>query len=131
MISNSHGIVYFPCLSGRSYLSRGERPIASFYDPIGVNACVTSSAMPFHDYALSRFICHLVTAVSYCKKCGGGGFFVLVCLFVCFFLACEDFVRMLNNSFPACAFVFFSSGVKSSTLIPFCRPGSVHSGSVC
>ena len=28
---------------------------------------------------------------------GGGGFF----------LACEDFARMFDNSFPACAFFFF------------------------
>ena len=25
-----------------------------------------------------------------------------------FFLACEDFGRMFNNSFPACTFFFFS-----------------------
>ena len=29
---------------------------------------------------------------------GGGG---------CFFLACEDFGRMFDNLFPACAFFFF------------------------
>ena len=32
--------------------------------------------------------------------CGGGG--------GGFFLACEDFGRMLYNSFPACAFFFFN-----------------------
>ena len=41
---------------------------------------------------------------------GGGGFF----------LACEDFGRMFDNSFPACAFLFkWRLG----------RAGSVHSGS--
>ena len=51
---------------------------------------------------------------------GGGGFF----------LACVDFGRMLDPSFPACAaFFFFKVKISSRTLIPLFRPGSVHSGS--
>ena len=53
---------------------------------------------------------------------GGGGFF----------LACEDFGRMFDNSFPACAvflFFFYEVEISSRTLIPLFRPGSVHSGS--
>ena len=51
---------------------------------------------------------------------GGGGFF----------LACEDFGRMFDNSFPAYAFFFpFKVEISSRTLIPLLRPGSAHSGS--
>ena len=54
---------------------------------------------------------------------GGGGFS----------FACEDFGRMLDKSFSACAFFFsfflFEVEISSRTLIPFFRPGSVHSGS--
>ena len=55
------------------------------------------------------------------SKSGGG-----------FFLACEDFGRMFDNLFPACAFLFvllmdFSSRTLSSLL----RPRSVHRGSAC
>ena len=32
---------------------------------------------------------------------------VVVVVVVAFFLACKDFWRMFNNSFPACAFFFF------------------------
>ena len=48
-----------------------------------------------------------------------------------FFLACEDFGRMFDHSFPACAFFFFFFAVEISkrTLILLFRPGSVHSGS--
>ena len=47
-----------------------------------------------------------------------------------FHLACEDFRRMFNYSFPAYDF-FLSFKVKlsSRTLIPLFRPGSIHSGS--
>ena len=50
-----------------------------------------------------------------------------------FFLACEDFGRMFDNSFPACAFfvVFLLVDFSSRTLIPLLRPRSVHSGSAC
>ena len=44
-----------------------------------------------------------------------------------FFLACEDFGRMFDNSFPACAF-FFKVEISSRKLMPRFRPGSVHSG---
>ena len=52
----------------------------------------------------------------------------------CFFLVYEDLWRMFDNSFLACAsfffsFFFFKVEVSSHTLIPLCRPGSVHSGS--
>ena len=50
---------------------------------------------------------------------GGGGFF----------LACKDFGRMFDNSFPACAFFFFFKvEISSRELIPLFRPGLVHSG---
>ena len=45
-----------------------------------------------------------------------------------FSLACEDFRRMFDNSFPACAF-FLKVEISSCKLIPLFRPGSVHSGS--
>ena len=44
-----------------------------------------------------------------------------------FFLACEDFARMFDNSFPASAF-FFKVKIRSRTLILLLSPGSVHSG---
>ena len=51
-----------------------------------------------------------------------------------FFLACKDFGRMFDHSFPAYAilFSFFFSEVEISicTPIPLFMPGSVHSGSV-
>ena len=53
---------------------------------------------------------------------GGGGFF----------RAFEDFGRMFDYSFPACAFFsffFFKVDISSRTLKLF-MPGSVHSGSV-
>ena len=56
--------------------------------------------------------------MNYGEFSGGGGFF----------LACEDFGRMFDNSFPACAF-FFKVEINSRTLIPLFRPGLVHSGS--
>ena len=43
---------------------------------------------------------------------------------VAFFLACEDFGRMFDHSFPACAF-FFKVEISSRTLIPLFRQGSV------
>ena len=46
-----------------------------------------------------------------------------------FLLACEDFGRMLDNSFPACAFFFFKVEISSHALFPLFKPGSVHSGS--
>ena len=47
-----------------------------------------------------------------------------------FFLACaEDFGRMVDHSFPACAFFFFEVQISLGTLIPLLWPGSVHSGS--
>ena len=48
------------------------------------------------------------------------------------FLACEEFGRMVDNLFPACAFFFlffFKVEIRSRTLIPLLRPGSIHSGS--
>ena len=46
-----------------------------------------------------------------------------------FFLACKDFGRMLDNSFPPAFFFFFKVEISSGTLIPLLKPGSVHSGS--
>ena len=46
------------------------------------------------------------------------------------FLVCEDFGRMLDNSYPTCAFFFFKVEIRLHTLIPLFRPGSVHIGSV-
>ena len=40
-----------------------------------------------------------------------------------FILACEDFGRMFDNSFPACTFFVLK------WRFPLFRPGSVHSGS--
>ena len=56
----------------------------------------------------------------YTLRCGGG-----------LFLACEDFGRIFDHLFPACAFfVFvFEMEISSRTLISPLRPGSVHSGS--
>ena len=69
-------------------------------------------------------IAHYVSTacLRYQKNDGGGGIF----------LACEDFLRMFDNSFPACAFflVLFKVEISSRKLIPLFRPGSVHSGSV-
>ena len=47
-----------------------------------------------------------------------------------FFFACEDFGRMSEYTFPACAFFFFFL-VECSlrTLTPLFTPGSIHSGS--
>ena len=56
--------------------------------------------------------------MNYGEFSGGGGFF----------LACEDFGRMFDNSFSACAF-FFKVKISSRTLIPLFRTGSVYSGS--
>ena len=43
---------------------------------------------------------------------GGGGFFI----------ACEDFARIFDNSFPACAFFFFFLvEISSRILIPLFR----------
>ena len=47
-----------------------------------------------------------------------------------FFLAFEDFGRMLDNSFPTSAFFFFEVDISSRTLIPLFRPGSVYSVSM-
>ena len=56
----------------------------------------------------------------YQSRSGGSGFF----------LACEEFGRMISHSFTACAFVvFFKVEIRSRTLIPFFPLGSVHSGS--
>ena len=57
------------------------------------------------------------------KICGGGG---------CggFFLACEDFGRMFDNSSPTPPLaLFLKVEISSRILIPLFRPGSVHSGS--
>ena len=54
---------------------------------------------------------------------GGGGDF---------FLACEDFGRMFDNSLPACTFLFcFEEEIssRSRTLVLLLMPESVHSGS--
>ena len=45
-----------------------------------------------------------------------------------FFLKCDDFGRMFDNSFPACAFCF-KVEISLRTLIPLFRPGSVYNGS--
>ena len=45
-----------------------------------------------------------------------------------FFLTCEDFLRRLDHSFPACELK--KKKISLCTLIPLFRPGSVHSGSV-
>ena len=45
-----------------------------------------------------------------------------------FFLMCKDLGRLFNNSFPACAFLFFFE-IRLHMLIPLFRPGSVYSGS--
>ena len=50
---------------------------------------------------------------------GGGGFFH----------ACENFGRMLDFSFPTCAFFFFLVEISSHKLIPLFSPGSVYRGS--
>ena len=52
-----------------------------------------------------------------------------VFLFV-FVFACEDFERMFDHSFPACAFFFFFLKWKlgRAHLIPLFMPRSVHSG---
>ena len=52
-----------------------------------------------------------------------------------FFLACEDFGRIFDHSFPACAFVVVVvvvvvlMEISSHTLIPLFTPGSGYSGS--
>ena len=50
-----------------------------------------------------------------------------------FFLVCENFGRMFDHSFAACAvvylFIYFEVEISSGTLIPLFVPGSVHSGS--
>ena len=48
------------------------------------------------------------------------------------FLSCDDFGRLYDHSFPACAFFsfcFFEVEISSRTLIPLVMLGSVHSGS--
>ena len=47
-----------------------------------------------------------------------------------FFLACEDFGRMFDYSFPACVFFnfIFKVEISSRTLIPLVRRGSARSG---
>ena len=69
----------------------------------------------------SRLTRKLAVSVCVVTSGGGGGFF----------LALEDFGRVFDYSFPACAFSFFRSFLEISTrtLIPLLRPGSVHSGS--
>ena len=60
---------------------------------------------------------------------------VVVLVVVGFFLACKDFGRMFDNSFPACTvfvwglFVFLIVEISLHTLIPLFRPVSVSSGS--
>ena len=46
-----------------------------------------------------------------------------------FFLASDHFGRMLDHSFPGCAFLFFLLEISSRTQILLFMPGSVHSGS--
>ena len=56
--------------------------------------------------------------------------FVVVAVVV--FLTCEDFGRMSDDSFPACAFFlffFFKVEISVCTLNPLLMPGIVHSGS--
>ena len=46
------------------------------------------------------------------------------------FLACEDFERTFDQSFPASTFFFFFEvEISARTQLPLLRPGSVHSGS--
>ena len=63
---------------------------------------------------------HLVVVVGGGGGSGGG-----------VFLACEDFGRTFDQSFPASTFLFlfFEVEISSRTLLPLLRPGSVHSGS--
>ena len=94
-------------------------------------------------WTLTRWLflsCYVHSLVSYCATRqtaflhnastvgggGGGG------SGAGFFPACEEFGRMCDNSFPASAFIFFfflKVEIRWRTLIPFLRPGSVHSGS--
>ena len=53
----------------------------------------------------------------------GEAFQIIVCFCSCFFLACEDFGRMFDHSFPACPlpppfFFFFEVEISLRTLIP-------------
>ena len=74
---------------------------------------------------LSLWVCRFGNGIHFCYfpvdavfTGGGGGFF----------LASEDFGRMCNL-FPTSAFFFFFKvEIRSCTLIPLLRPGSVHSG---
>ena len=43
-------------------------------------------------------------------------------------LTCEDLGRMFDNSLSICSFVLFQVKIRSHTLIPLFRPGSVQSG---
>ena len=49
-----------------------------------------------------------------------------------FSLACNDFGRMFDHSFPTRVFFlfFFKVEIRSRTFIPLFGPGSVHNGSV-
>ena len=56
---------------------------------------------------------------------------MVVVVEVAFFLACKDFGRTFNPSFPICGvWLLFFMEISSRTQIPFFMPGSVHSGSM-
>ena len=63
----------------------------------------------------------IIKDLKVAPKCGGGdggiggsGFF----------LVCEDFGRMFDHSFPACAFFFFfKADINSRKLVPLFMPG--------
>ena len=62
-----------------------------------------------------------------CTKCE---IIIIVIIIAGFFLTCEDFGRMFDSSFPACAYFFLTVEISLRTLIPLFSPGSAHSGSV-
>ena len=83
--------------------------------------------------------CKHHSTLAHCQvpyKCYTLCFGQFVFLIFCggFFLACQDFGRMLNHPFPACpefVFLFYIVvEISSCTPIPLFMPGSVNSGSV-
>ena len=80
-----------------------------------LKAVMTDAAWQFFFFFFFLFFSHFFPVLLG----GGGGFF----------LTCEDFGRIFDNSFPACTFFFFFKvEISSCVLIPLFRPGSVHSG---
>ena len=69
---------------------------------LSLPAARSGSLMPHGAFIVSMcpvfaVIAAVVALLLHCRYGGGGGFF----------LACEDFGRMFDSSFPACAFLFF------------------------